>query len=1521
MTGEARSLHELEAGCVLDGRYRLVQRIGRGGFGDVWRAVELLPDGAPLRDVALKLLAPQLGGSGWAEEAKLLASFSHPSLVTIYATGILGDLGAPFVAMELLLGETLAEVLRRRGKLPWRAALRYARDVAAALDVIHARGVVHLDLKPANLFVTAGGALKVLDFGISRSAHGMLPRDRVSLAEDPALMATAALSLDKSDPFAMTLIASGSGESSESGRIVVGTPGFVAPEVLELGEPTRLADAYALGTTIALLISGQLPHDVSVEPPDDSDDGTLRAYFAELREATLSGRLRDLRAEAVPAGVAALVERLSARDPAARAGESLSELLEEAWARPHGVPARPYPGPRPFSREHEGFLFGREAELTRISSHLAVESVVAVSGPRGAGKTSFVAALLLPELAKARVDGRLDCRVATADLGAHPDQALDQALSAIGAARVDAEDEEVGGDVALLAGLATGDDVGTIVVLDGLERLVDAEPSRRGRTVQFLVDALAAKRIDGLRIVLLVDQEHVDAVTALAPGLGVLPSVVRYLAPPPAAAARDIAIAPARHAGWEVHDADKVAAMVEAELARARVPLPAIGIALEALAHPATRALGPSEPIAKAIWAHADRVVAGLGPAERAVALEALLALTTSDGQPITRSVSDAARLAGDDPAESARMIERLVSALVVERTRGEVTLGHPSLTRWDKLENARLASMNRLAARERLAAAADAWDRADRKVEYLDRDGLTAELEQQGPATRRALRPVDEEFLRASRRARRRRVMIRASLVAVALILGAGILLGNRALNERRLAAERAQKEATRRAAITEIVSRARGASDPYARVAYLAEALRLEAPDPALPIELLAAAHELAPVRFLTRDGVDRPMMPWGSRWVVGTGADGALVVIDLEPRESEPELVEHVDVDLDAKRLELLYRRPKLVALAVGSAPVVDVAPLPYDTAVFARNALGEVHLVRLRESGQVALAAVAPMRCRGGLAVAARAPVLACTSDAGVAVWDVRKVDAVRFEEPAGALALSPDGSRLGAWMGRELSVRAPFEPSSSVVTRRTESDILLAAFGPREPLLAVAQRHRLQVFDLGEMGEGTPPIFEVASLEDPVGIRWDDAGLDLALCKLSGQATHYFLRPGRRPPDEPKPSGRCDRVSPDAPRLVARGALGDFASRSAGEHFARAFELARGRALSTSMVLAVVDDDRLERHVEFSPRDEEGRPLEPAGAGSIAALVRQDGIAVVQRARRAEEIARQEAPDLVVVEAHTGRRRQKARGHLLAACPDGRIASWRADGARWTVSDVRSGAVLGVTPRTPGAVVGISPSCAKLYTQRLDGGLFVHALSGETEAPGRLLVPARGYVFDVEASQAWGPSGAGLLLAFSSGEIVRLDERDDTVRLLAHASPRASALADGPVPGEALFVDGLGLFRVDRAGVVSRVVEGPSGAPWEDAAVVRDGAAVVLASVKGLSVVDLESRAVVGFAPVRGRTRLLAWGSDGALLAYAPDIQGISSGVVVPYGRAAPVAIGALASNLRVGAGGALELKR
>ncbi|XRQ13463.1 protein kinase domain-containing protein [Actinomadura welshii] len=262
---------------VLGERYRLERPLGAGGMATVWRAVDLVLD----RAVAVKV-----PGEGWPgeftrrlrQEAKAAASLTHPNITGVYDYG--EHERVPYVVMELLDGETLAARLAR-GPLPWREAAGACAHVADALAAAHAAGIVHRDIKPANVFLTRVG-VKVLDFGIAFTGP------------------------------------------SASGGPLLGTPAYVAPELLDGAPPTSAADMFSLGVVLRECLSGALSQDVRTLPPDVPD-----------RVAALCHRLLDADPEARPTAPEA------ARVLAGAAGVQLAAL-------PAAQPA-PQPAPEPVS--------------------------------------------------------------------------------------------------------------------------------------------------------------------------------------------------------------------------------------------------------------------------------------------------------------------------------------------------------------------------------------------------------------------------------------------------------------------------------------------------------------------------------------------------------------------------------------------------------------------------------------------------------------------------------------------------------------------------------------------------------------------------------------------------------------------------------------------------------------------------------------------------------------------------------------------------------------------------------------------------------------------------------------------------------------------------------------------------------------------------------------------------------------------------------------------------------------------
>ena len=212
-------------------RYEIVESIGKGGMGEVFRArdVELG------RDVAIKVFPTAFGAdtdrlARFEREARLLASFNHPHIATLYGLEQSGPIR--FLAMELVPGQTLAQMLRR-APMPPRRALLVFEQIAGALEAAHDRAVVHRDLKPANIMITPAGDVKVLDFGLAKS------------------LATPFASDERSDPGRRL-------DPTEVG-VILGTAAYMSPEQARGQTLDRRTDVWSFGCVFFEALTGERP--------------------------------------------------------------------------------------------------------------------------------------------------------------------------------------------------------------------------------------------------------------------------------------------------------------------------------------------------------------------------------------------------------------------------------------------------------------------------------------------------------------------------------------------------------------------------------------------------------------------------------------------------------------------------------------------------------------------------------------------------------------------------------------------------------------------------------------------------------------------------------------------------------------------------------------------------------------------------------------------------------------------------------------------------------------------------------------------------------------------------------------------------------------------------------------------------------------------------------------------------------------------------------------------------------------
>jgi len=253
----------LSEGTVLGDRYTLTERIAVGGMGEVWAATDTVLD----RTVAVKLLHPALSQESdfverFRAEARHTAALQHPNIATVFDYG--EDDGTAYLVMELVVGQPLSQIIAERAPLSPKETIAILIQAAMALDAAHEGGVVHRDVKPANILVTPDGTAKLTDFGISRAV------DSVPL--------------------------------TRTGQ-VLGTAQYLSPEQALGQSATASSDIYALGVVGHEMLTGERPFDTG---------SVVSTALAHVNQAPPP--LPDT----VPIGVRDVISAALAKDPADR---------------------------------------------------------------------------------------------------------------------------------------------------------------------------------------------------------------------------------------------------------------------------------------------------------------------------------------------------------------------------------------------------------------------------------------------------------------------------------------------------------------------------------------------------------------------------------------------------------------------------------------------------------------------------------------------------------------------------------------------------------------------------------------------------------------------------------------------------------------------------------------------------------------------------------------------------------------------------------------------------------------------------------------------------------------------------------------------------------------------------------------------------------------------------------------------------------------------------------------------------
>jgi WD40 repeat protein/DNA-binding SARP family transcriptional activator len=739
--------------------YELREQVGGGDLGVVYRAYQ--PSVG--REVAVKAIRPELVNSfsfvrGFEAEAQLVAQLEHPHLVPLY--DYWRDPEGAYLVMRWLRGGSLRQALDRG---PWNLepASRLLSQVAGALAYAHRQGVVHRNVKPANVLLDADGNAYLTDFGIVADTANGLP--------------------------------------------VTSSPAYTSPEELA-GEPlTPRSDIYGLGLLTFELITG-------LRPPLDEPLPPVRSVRPELPPALDEVVIRATALD--PSERYESVDRFVAAVDAAVGGAAPA-------AETYTPAENPYKGLRAFGEVDAADFYGRDALVGELVRALADHRLVAVVGPSGIGKSSVVKAGLVPSLRTGALAGSEEWLVTDMFPGAYPYDELAAALLRVAVERPDGLVEELARDELGIRRLvkrilpAEGE---LLLVVDQFEELftLTAEQTRR----HFLagLTALAVDPRSPVRVLVTLRADFLDQ-PLVYPEFGELlrAGMVAVTAPSEDELAQAIE-RPARRVG--VRYEPGLVSQIVADVRDQPGALPLLQYALTELfdaraSHTLTlEGYVATGGVVGALGRRAEDLYARSRPLAQAACRQIFLRLVGADptAEDTRRRVRRReVRQLEFDPDAVEEILGRFGEHRLLTFDREPLTrtptveVAHEAiLSQWDRLRGWIEERRGDLLLHRRLVEAVAEWQDTGRDPEYLPREGRLAQFEAWAGTTDLALTAGEREFMAearaaadaaARRRARRRRATLAgfATLAAAASALAAfALVLHNGARDDARLATAR---------------------------------------------------------------------------------------------------------------------------------------------------------------------------------------------------------------------------------------------------------------------------------------------------------------------------------------------------------------------------------------------------------------------------------------------------------------------------------------------------------------------------------------------------------------------------------------------------------------------------------------------------------------------------------------------------------------------------------------------------------